>query len=237
MSEIRAIINEAKVVAKMRGETYQWFTRIFANELTESDVRLYQEGALNTLLELFTEIGLALEVDQVKAAIERFSEIEHISVELRADFASCFLLDDKSGAIPYASLYLGDGDMMYAEAERKMRELLSKSGLAILDSFKEPSDHLAIYLALLQKWCEQLAKDLEEKREDHSFLKSEYIAQQTFLQEGLLLWVPIWNERLQGITHCRCTFYSAMGSLLVAYLLADNDYLTAEIERLIALEL
>lgn len=235
MSELKVVINEAKITSKMRAETYQWFARIFSSELSGDEVKLYEEGALNTLLSLFTEMGLSEEVKKVQAAIDSLKQIEHVELELKADFAGCFLLDEASGAIPYASIYLGDGDMLYAEAERKMREILSKSGLQILDSFKEPSDHLSIYLSLMQKWCEQLNKDLRTETVDRDLIESEYIAQATFINEGILSWLPIWNERLSRVANCKCQFYVAMGDLLVAYITADYDYMSNEVERLIAL--
>lgn len=231
MSKIDQIKYEALTIAKLRAETYQWFAHLFAKELSNDECKLYQEGALNTLFEMFSEIGLALEVDVCKASIQQLCKLEHSEIELRGDFASCFLLDEKNGANPYASLYLGGG-MMYAESERKMRELLSKSGLTILESFKEPSDHLAIYLSLIERWCDQFQRELPKVEDTHAYILNELIAQQSFIENGLLSWLHDWNLRLHRISNCKTAFYQAMGNLLVAYITADNDYLISEIELL-----
>lgn len=231
MSKIDQIKNEALIIAKLRTETYQWFAQLFAKELSSSELMLYQEGALNTILEMFTEIGLALEADVCKKAIKALAKIDHAEIELRGDFTACFLLDEKNGANPYASLYL-DGGMMYAESERKMRELLSKSGLTILESFKEPSDHLAIFLSLMEKWCVQMQRELPKAKDTEDYILNELIAQKSFLDDGLLSWLHDWNLRLHRVAHCKTGFYQAMGNLLVAYLTADSDYLASEIELL-----
>lgn len=232
MSQTDQIRNEALIIATLRAETYQWFSHIFAHELSASELSLYQDGALNTVLGMFSEMGLALEADICKNEIKALAKIDHAEMELKADFAACFLLDEKNGAMPYASLYLGDEGMMYAESERKMRELLSKSGLAILESFKEPSDHLSIFLSLMERWCTQMLKELPKEEQVEDYLLNEVIAQKSFIDDGLLVWLQDWNLRLHRITHCKTTFYQAMGNLLVAYITADSDYLASEIERL-----
>ena len=113
-----------------------------------------------------------------------------------------------------------------------MRELLSKSGLAILETFKEPSDHLAIYLSLMEKWCIQMQRELPKEENVEVYILNELIAQKSFLDDGLLSWLHDWNLRLHRIAHCKTGFYQAMGNLLIAYIAADSDYLGSEIELL-----
>ncbi len=229
MSDMKKLANEAAMISKLRAETYQWFAQLFSQELEKEMIGIYQDGALNTMFNLFVEIGLSLEVERFKEAIAALEEIEAPALELKADFAACFLLDEASGAMPYASLYLDEDGMMYSEAERKMRELLSKSGLEILESFKEPSDHLAIYLSLMHKWCLQLEKEVHQEVEIQSYLTSEYLAQKSFIDEGILRWLPSWHDRLNRIANCKTDFYQALGALLLAFLLADSDFLTSEL--------
>ncbi|MHC5225355.1 molecular chaperone TorD [Ignatzschineria sp. LJL83] len=230
MNTNKILVNETELISTLRIETYQWLAQTFSHELEKEAVSLYQEGALNTIFSLFEELGLTKEVARLKQAIQDFKKLDNPCLELKADFASCFLLDEAS-AMPYASLYLGDDGMMYGEAERKMRELLSQSGLEILESFKEPSDHLAIYLALLQKWCEQIKRDAGTETDIASFLQSEYLAQKSFIDEGLLSWIPEWNTRLNGDTiNCSSDFYPALGALLQGFLLADTAFLEHHLE-------
>ncbi len=222
---------EARIMAQLRSEIYQWFAQVLSKELTKEEIQIYQDGALNTIFELFVEIGLSLEVERFQTAITKLADLTHPELELKADFAACFLLDEQSGAMPYASLYLSEDGMMYSEAERKMRELLSKSGLMILESFKEPSDHLAIYLSLLQKWCQQLRDEIEHESNISEYLHNEYLAQRTFINDGILLWLPNWHDRLSRITHCQTGFYQAFGVLLLAFLFAEKDFLEHELQN------
>lgn len=231
MSGIKQLANEAAMMAKLRSEIYQWFAQVFSKELGKEEIQIYQDGALNTIFDLFKEVGLSLEVERFQAAISALENIEHPELELKADFAACFLLDEASGAMPYASLYLSEDGMMYSEAERKMRELLSKSGLEILESFKEPSDHLAIYLSLMQKWCQQLSKEVAKESDVSVYLHNEYLAQKTFIDDGILIWLPTWNERLSRIVNCQTDFYQALGALLLAFVFADSDFLLNELQN------
>ena len=231
MKKMKQRAHEASMMAQLRSEIYQWFAQIFSKELEKEEIQIYQDGALNTIFDLFIEIGLSLEVERFQAAITDLAKITDPELELKADFAACFLLDEKNGAMPYASLYLSEDGMMYSEAERKMRELLSKSGLMILESFKEPSDHLAIYLSLLHKWCQQLREEIENESNISEYLYNEYLAQKTFIDDGILLWLPNRNDRLNRIAHCQTGFYQALGALLVAFLFAESDFLTNELQN------
>lgn len=231
MKKMKQRAHEASMMAQLRSEIYQWFAQVFSKELEKEEIQIYQDGALNTIFDLFIEIGLSLEVERFQAAITDLAKITHPELELKADFAACFLLDEKNGAMPYASLYLSEDGMMYSEAERKMRELLSKSGLMILESFKEPSDHLAIYLSLLHKWCQQLREEIENESNISEYLYNEYLAQKTFIDDGILLWLPSWNDRLNRIAHCQTGFYQALGALLVAFIFAESDFLANELQN------
>lgn len=229
MSAMKKLANEAVMISKLRAETYQWFAQVVSQELEKETITLYQDGALNTMFNLFEEIGLSLEVARFNAAIASLKKLDNPALELKADFAACFLLDEASGAMPYASLYLDEAGMMYSEAERKMRELLSKSGLEILERFKEPSDHLAIYLSLMHRWCQQLGQEIRQEEDTSSYLQNEYLAQKSFIEEGILRWLPSWNDRLEKIANCQTDFYQALGALLLAFLLADRDFLMNEL--------
>jgi len=125
MKKMKQRAHEASMMTQLRSEIYQWFAQVFSKELEKEEIQIYQDGALNTIFDLFIEIGLSLEVERFQAAIADLAKITHPELELKADFAACFLLDEKNGAMPYASLYLSEDGMMYSEAERKMRELLS----------------------------------------------------------------------------------------------------------------
>lgn len=228
MSGTKQLAHEAAMMAQLRAEVYQWFAQLFSKELEKEEIRVYQEGALNTIFELFNDVGLSLEVERFQTAIAMLKNLEHPELELKADFAACFLLDEASGAMPYASLYLSEDGMMYSEAERKMRELLSKSGLEILESFKEPSDHLAIYLSLMHQWCKQLRKEVRKESDVSEYLNNEYLAQKTFIDDGILIWLPTWNDRLSRIANCQTGFYQALGALLLAFIFADSDFLRNE---------
>lgn len=209
------------MLSQARAETYRWFAGVFAAELADEAIIAYQSGAVEPLFRLFKEMGLETEVQRVEKAIGVLKEIEDSTLELAADFAALYLLDGSHVASPYASVYLDENGEMYGAVELRMRTFLQKSGLAVEPQFREPSDHLSIYLSLMEKWC------LQAKKEESEALFESICSQANFLEEGLLSWLPAWLMRVEKVS-CKSDFYPAMSALLVAFIQEDLAYLSSK---------
>lgn len=198
-------------VNEQRAAVYQWFSGWFALEQTQVQLDCYQTEALNGLYELFNHIGLTAECARFQEAIAILLRDQDAVLELSADFAQHFLLDDKVSALPYASFYLEDGKL-YGDIETKMREFLSDNQLAVSAEFKEPADHLAIYLALMAHWIRS-----EQDFTEHSRIDAEQVL---FLNNGLLSWLPNFVEASQK-QKLKYDVYPALSQLLLAFIQAD----------------
>ena len=128
-----------------------------------------------------------------------------------------FLLDAEAGALPYASAY--DTEQLqlqlYGPAEARMRAFLATASLAVGDEFKEPADHLAVYLSLMARFAEQDAST------DNRPVAARN--QSDFLQDALLTWLPSFASRNRKASP-RYDFYPALAALLVNFVEHDARF-------------
>lgn len=198
-------------VNEQRAVIYQWFSTWFTLEQTQTQLDCYHTEELNSLYKLFDGIGLVSECARFQRAMAALLNDPDATLELSADFAQHFLLDDKVSALPYASFYLEDGKL-YGDVETKMREFLSENKLSVSADFKEPADHLAVYLELMAHWI-QNDKDFSE----YSQINAEQVL---FLTNGLLSWLPgfVGASQKQKLKY---DVYPALSQLLLAFIHVD----------------
>lgn len=198
-------------VNEQRAAIYQWFSTWFALEQTQVQLDCYHSEELNGLYELFDDIGLSSECARFQESIAVLLQDQDAVLELSADFAQHFLLDDKVSALPYASFYLEDGKL-YGDVETKMREFLSENQLSVSTDFKEPADHLAVYLELMAHWIQK-----DKNFAEYSRINAEQVL---FLNNGLLSWLPNFVEVSQK-QKLQYDVYPALSQLLLAFVQVD----------------
>ena len=164
------------------------------------------------------ELGLAAGLQRFEAAIAELRAVPLARLELAADFAQLFLLDARTGALPYASAYAsGEGTApLYGEAEARMRTVLAAHGLAIQPEFREPADHLAIPLALIA--------DLARRDAARPDIPAAAGQQAEALRSLLLDWLPRFADRCQQ-ARPRFDVYPALAALLLGFVQADLQFL------------
>lgn len=212
-----------KKINQQRTAFYGWFAGVFARELSKDAFSFYSGGHLSALLDVLKYIGFENDVVRLQEFTSALKGTEDERIELMADFASCFLLDNRSSAMPYASYYLGEEKLLYGEASGRMDEFLRGNHLQLHEDFREPADHLVVYLAVMSDWCNEVAQFSEPTE-----LQRQISEQHEFLSDALLSWLPQWAERLQKIPNLRFGFYPAMGQLLLHYVQADAEAMSEE---------
>ncbi len=213
--------------AEARASIYWWLSTVFAKELEADSLNAY-----------FGEPGLAF-IDGLSAALPGTEEpaslvrlkhalvalklMEQPRLELAADFAQAFLGDNRTSALPYASVYLSADGLLFQKPHDEMLALLTSQGLAVTEQFKEPADHLAIMLDYLGNQALRLiaAKTDSERT-------ALYREQQAFIEERLLSWVPEFKQRCERIT--ASGFYPAVAEFLCDFLKAERAYLAAQLD-------
>jgi TorA-specific chaperone len=202
---------------QQRAAVYGWFSSLYASELPAATLAAYEAGELTTLLEGLCRIGLEKPCQRVQLAFDSLLGVPHAHLELAADFAHTFLLDAKAGALPYASCYTGKSEEFFGEAEQRMRAFLAQSSLALQDEFKEPADHLAIYLAVMVKLIEQAGTSAMP-------VTVQALDQAAFLKDGLMDWLALFVDKCQQVG-TRYDVYPALASLLLAFVQQDQSFL------------
>lgn len=200
---------EWRLVCKQRAWVYAWFSTLYEAELSDAALKAYFAGEAAPLLGGLCALGLDAEVGRFQAALGDLRNAPLARLELAADFAQMFLLDLKSGAPPYASVYAGDDPQFCGAAERQMRQFLAAAALSIDTRFREPADHLAVYLAFMR-----------HKLEGHA----EACDQADFLDGALLDWLPRFVERNQK-SKPQFDLYPALAALLLAFVQRDALFL------------
>ncbi len=176
-----------------------WFGSLLSHELTDEQLKQYQQGTFEPLFELLSEQGFSSQVQQMKSDITQINEMPYGQLELSADFTQLFLLDGESSALPYASAYLEEE--VLAENLNYMDSLLVEFGLQFNQESKEPSDHIGVYLEVLNK----LVTDSDSEK------------QQDFVKNYLLNWLMPFNDKVQKIK-TKTMFYQSIMAMLVSVL-------------------
>lgn len=200
---------------QQRAEVYAWFSTLYAAELSQEMLNRYLAGEASTLLASLSAIGLDSEAQRLQTAVQSLSDIAFGHLELAADFAQAFLLDAKTGALPYASCYDAGESSFCGPSEQRMRELLTRFSLKLQEDFKEPADHLAIYLAAMAKFLEQAGGNSPA---------TQAVDQAAFLQDALMGWLTAFVDKCQKLS-TRFDFYPALAALLLAFVIQDLAFL------------
>ncbi|WP_204794249.1 molecular chaperone TorD [Oceanisphaera litoralis] len=185
----------------------QWFSTLLSRELSEAELKAYQGGDADPLLdELALQPALAEPTSRLHQAIGLLSLLAHPRLELAADFAGLFLSDARHSPAPYASLYQDKGTFNGPAAQR-MASRLAAAGYAVDGDFKEPADHLAVMLDYLAEGYRRLA--MAPTPEAEADLKR-------FVGEELASWLPELSRRAQN-TDTASDFYPALVTLITAF--------------------
>ncbi|MGF1723721.1 molecular chaperone TorD [Photobacterium nomapromontoriensis] len=207
---------------EQRAEIYWWMSSLFARELTEQDIEQYQNGEMATFLSgLAMTAELKASVETFRDALQRLDKRDDAQLELAADFCGLFLSTPKSGALPYASMYVGKSGLMNDKPAQDMNKLMDEYAIAQRKEFNEPADHLAIELDFMgnliimanQQSSEAAAEELMQ-------------AQLNFINTMLLNWLPLFAKEAKR--HDKFGFYAAAAEMLLAFCQLDTAYLIGE---------
>ncbi|MGF1702603.1 molecular chaperone TorD [Photobacterium makurazakiensis] len=207
---------------EQRAEIYWWMSSLFARELTEQDIEQYQSGDMVTFLSgLAMTAELKQPVDQLRDALKRLEEREDAQLELAADFCGLFLSTPKSGALPYASMYVGESGLLNDKPAQDMNKLMDEYDIAQRKEFNEPADHLAVELDFMGNLI-IMANQKKSEQEAESLMQ----AQLKFINTMLLNWLPTFAKAAKSRDNFG--FYAAAANVLVAFCQLDAAFLASD---------
>lgn len=191
-------------IHQQRAAVYQWFSQLLFRELDEKQLVLLENGESREWITSLAGIpGLAADVKKLERSLARVQRREYRQLELAADFASLFLLAPPGGVSPYAGHY---PHTTAPEERRQMNVLLVEQGLAAREN--EPSDHIAVQLALMARMVGK-----EEK----------VAAQYYFLHHHIMCWAPLLRESC--LHRDEGGFYPQAVNVIVSFMREDEQYL------------
>ncbi|WCE28557.1 molecular chaperone TorD [Vibrio sp. SCSIO 43137] len=215
-------MEETKAFNEKRAEIYWWLSSLFAKELTEKDVQAYHSPEIRSFL---TGLGenptLKPSVDKMVDALNRLQDREDAQLELAADFCGLFLQTDKSGALPYASMYIGENGLLNDKPAQEMQKLMQSQGVDVHSDLNEPADHIAIELDFLGN---MIIRSNELEKLEH--IDQALLEQKAFIETYLLSWIPEFSKKCSKFDDFG--FYSSVSTLLVDFLKLDCTYLAGE---------
>ncbi|HIF2186225.1 TPA: molecular chaperone TorD [Salmonella enterica] len=184
---------------------YAWLALLFFREVDDEGLIQLQSAEFADWLALLKrQPALAASVALLEQKIAALSLRQDAQLELAADFCGLFLMTDKKSALPYAS--------QYPQQEPGMiKHLLLEAGMEVNDDFKEPTDHLAIYLELLSHLHFSLGESFQQRRMNK-------LRQKTL--SSLLEWLPEFTNNC--LKHDPYGFYAALSQLLLAIVRFDD---------------
>lgn len=210
---------------EQRAEIYWWMSSLLSRELTAEDLSHYHSGEILTFLSgLAMTPALKQPAADFQHALRRLETRADAQLELAADFCGLFLSTPKTGALPYASVYVGESGLLNDQPAQDMNQWLARYEIAQRKEFNEPADHLAVELDFMgnliilanQQDSEQAAEPLMQ-------------AQQQFLDTMLLNWLPAFAQACQA--RDPFGFYAAAVNLLLAFCQLDRAFLAGEAQE------
>ncbi|MDX1301649.1 molecular chaperone TorD [Photobacterium sp.] len=209
---------------EQRAEIYWWMSSLLARELTTEDLMEYHGDEMFTFL---SGLGMTPElkqpVESFREATNRLKVREDAQLELAADFCGLFLSTPKSGALPYASIYVGESGLLNDKPAQDMNKLMEQYNIAQHKEFNEPADHIAVELDFMGNLI-----ILANRQKDDEKREEVMQAQLSFVNSMLLNWLPIFAQACK--TRDSFGFYTAAVDLLVAFCQLDSAFLAGEEE-------
>jgi len=184
----------------------RWLATLLSAELNADTLASYRQGDAAPLFNLLRERGFGAGVDRLERALEGLVLMPEPELELAADFTEMFLVDGRSAAPPYASLYREAAASLHGQATARMEARLAASGYVVKDSLCEPPDHLAVMLEYLASRLEANAEGSRDNAE----------TPETFVREELSPWLPRFVQRCEKVATAS-DLYPAVVALTAAY--------------------
>ena len=215
-------MQEVKAFNEKRAEIYWWFSSLFAKQLTDKELEAYHSAEIRTFLAGLGENDtLKPSIDALVDALNRLQNRQDAQFELAADFCELFLKTEKSGALPYASLYIGETGLLNDKPAQEMEKLMADFGVPVDDKLNEPADHLAVELDFLGSMIIR-SNELEQAKH----MEQAFSNQNDFIERQLLSWLPQFAAKCLQIDDFG--FYASVAQLLVAFCKLDSAYLLGE---------
>lgn len=209
-------------INEQRAEFYWWMSSLFSTELTQENLNEYHGNTMDSYFSMLAQTpALAAPIAVFRDALEKQKIRQDAQLELAADFCGLFLSTPKSGALPYASMYIGTSGLLNDKPAQDMAQWMNKYTINQRKEFNEPFDHLAMILDFMGNLAVLANKEKEEEKQEAMMQE-----QGQFLDEMLMPWLPLFQEALNKFD--AFGFYRAAGTILSTFVALDRAFLYGE---------
>ncbi len=137
------------------------------------------------------------------------------------DYLRLFVGPGRPAAPPWESFYRTEERIMVSGYTLEVRNGYERFGLEFENRDSEPEDHIGLELEFMSHLCERCVQGLRTR--DESMLEDALCAQNDFLDEHLLVWVPAFCNEVSRAAET--DFYLGMAALTAGFLLWDRSLL------------
>lgn len=197
--------------AETRALTYSFLSHAFLEEVTIG------------FLEQLAAHPPVLEGELSRFAAELPSaDLATVRTDVVADFSALFLGMSANPVSPYESVYTSSKRIMMQEARDQVVETYRAEGFRRSNGVNLPEDHIGFELEFMACLCRKEAAALAAA--DAAAAGAAFIAQQAFLSDHLLAWVPQFCDDVKR--HARTGFFRGLAETMQEFLAFEKTSLS-----------
>ncbi len=162
----------------------------------------------------------------------RGADLQQVATDLGAEYVALLLSASANPVFPYESVYTSPEQLLMQEARDRVLAEYRQEGLARVQEFKLPGDHVAIELEFMAYLCQKTAGALEAGNVEAAQASLE--KQEQFLDQHLLVWVPQFCRDLARAAWS--DFYRGIARITEEHLAQDGETIAELVEALQEME-
>lgn len=199
---------------------YEILKNVYIEEPTKELLKPFQEGLMEHFPFKTMDPQLSEGAELVNQYFESFC-LEEDFDEVHWDYTRMFIGPNKLPVPIWASYYLDKDGLLFQEETLKVRRFYLSNRLISKQFRQEADDHLGLELDFMFHLS---AYTLDLLREEKiAQIKSQIMTQKVFLEEHLLTWTPMFEERV--LENADTDFYKGMAKVLNGFLRIDKQCL------------
>lgn len=221
----RPALETLHTVSKIRGDLYGLLSSAYVQLPEKTILELKWEPAVELLRypqkgsgEAFTQIQKGLNLVKSYGSKKDRND-EEILKNISKDWTRLFRGVIRNGILPpYESLYRPE--RLQKKPAQEINRLFSEMGVQVPEEWRQPSDYIGVELDFMRLLCEREWQEGEERETDA--LRHVLEIENSFLEEHLALWVPLFCEKMFQQAHE--DYYRGISRLTTGLVGYDRTY-------------
>lgn len=204
---------EMMAVARQRSNVYGLLATVFRQEVTSE---AFQKLKDPQFLGVMSGLGIELKKDFLERPEEELLE------DLAVEYARLFLGPGKHIS-PHESVHLPGGEgqsgQLWGESTVEVKKFIESSGLHYKSEYTGLPDHISVELEFMEQVT--LREEQAWKEEDKDGALHCLKMEKKFMEEHLILWIPIFCEKV--MEEAELPFYRDMAALTKHFIEFEKD--------------